>query len=79
MNKLRKLINMIFHGKEYDDMKGWGWVLTFMVLPLFFLKQVIPMFIPVKADDVEWAITIAIIVAVLVGLSFLIANIISAV
>jgi len=79
MKKLKKLINMTFHGKEYDDMKGWGRVLMFMTIPLFLLMWIVPRIIPTKADEVEWVIIIAIIVAALVGLSFLIANIISAI
>jgi len=76
MNKLRKLINMAFHGKEYDDMKGWGKILIVITLPLFLLMQVIPMFVPTKADRVEFAIIIGSILAVVVVVCYLIGNII---
>jgi len=79
MNKLKKILNMAFNGKEYDDMKGWETLLQIVFLPLFILKLIPFTPIPNKSGKTEWAIIIALIVAALIGLSYLIANIISAI
>ena len=64
---------MTFNGKEYDDMGGWKKVLEFVLLPLFVLLQIVPN----KEGKTEFAIIIGFILAVVIAICFLLANIIS--
>ena len=73
MSKFKKLTNMIFDGKEYDDMKGWQKVLGLAYFPLFAFLQIVPN----KGGGTEWIIVFGTIIAVVIGICLLIVNIIS--